>query len=102
MTDISEDCVKKTIIIDNENYYLVVGKSFVMATVPRENDPMMSATRMAVETLRFFGRFKGWGIFNERIFFGIFETTLNQTAVVKMQRVPATKQAPEIKLRILD
>ncbi len=32
-------------------YYLLVGDDFAMVTVPRENDPMMSTTRMIAETI---------------------------------------------------
>ena len=46
-----EDCTKKTVIIEKENYYLLVGDDFAMVTVPRENDPMMSKTRMIAETI---------------------------------------------------
>ena len=46
-----EDCTKKTVIIEKENYYLLVGDDFAMVTVPRENDPMMSTTRMIAETI---------------------------------------------------
>jgi hypothetical protein len=46
-----EDCTKKTVIIEGENYYLLVGDDFAMVTVPRENDPMMSTTRMIAETI---------------------------------------------------
>jgi len=46
-----DDCTRRIKNIDGENYYLIVGDEFVMATVPRENDPEMSKTRMIVETL---------------------------------------------------
>jgi len=46
-----EDCTKKTVIIEKENYYLLVGDDFAMVTVTRENDPMMSTTRMIAETI---------------------------------------------------
>ena len=46
-----EDCTKKTVIIEKENYYLLVGDDFAMVTVPRENDPMMSTTRMIAEII---------------------------------------------------
>ena len=47
----SEDCTRAMIRIDDENYYLVVGDAFVMCTVPRENDPAMSQSRIMVETI---------------------------------------------------
>lgn len=34
-----ERCIRKRIKIDNENYYLIVGKDFIHATCPRENAP---------------------------------------------------------------
>lgn len=46
-----EDCTRKAIEIDGENYYIVVGDVFVIPTVPRENDPLMTGTRKIVETL---------------------------------------------------
>ncbi len=45
-----EDCIKDTLVIGGENYYITLGDAFVMCTVPRENDPAMSNIRMAVET----------------------------------------------------
>lgn len=46
-----DKCTKRTVVINNENYYLVVGDKFVQVTVPRENDPVMSETRQIAETL---------------------------------------------------
>ena len=46
-----EDCIKKTVKINDENFYLTVGNNFAHVTVPRENDPFMSDTRMIAETL---------------------------------------------------
>ena len=46
-----DKCTKRTVVINNENYYLVVGDKFVHVTVPRENDPFMSETRQIAETL---------------------------------------------------
>ena len=46
-----DDCTKRTVIINGENYYLVVGDKFVQVTVPRENDPARSETRQIAETL---------------------------------------------------
>jgi hypothetical protein len=37
--------------IGGERYYVVVGETFVLATVPRENDPAMSAVRGIVEDI---------------------------------------------------
>lgn len=51
-TDIAgEDSTKGTVQIDNENYYITVGKTFAVATVPRENDVSMNKTRVLVETI---------------------------------------------------
>jgi len=46
-----EICVKKRVQIDNENFYVTVGKTFATCTVPRENDPMMTQTRRIAETI---------------------------------------------------
>ncbi len=46
-----EDCVRRRVEIEGEYYYLLIGDNFLMATVPRENDPQQSATRKIVETL---------------------------------------------------
>lgn len=47
----AENCKKKTVVIDGENFYLAVGKNFAQVTVPRENDPFMTQTRKVAETL---------------------------------------------------
>lgn len=46
-----DDCTRKRVEISGENYYLIVGSDWVMCTVPRENDPVMSETRKTVELL---------------------------------------------------
>jgi len=46
-----DDCIRKAVKIFDENYYLTIGRVFVTATVPRENDPAMSKEREVVETL---------------------------------------------------
>jgi len=46
-----QDGVKRTLKIEDENFYLVVGETFAQVTVPRENDPLMSKTRMIAETI---------------------------------------------------
>jgi hypothetical protein len=46
-----EDCTRTTVKTDDGNFYLVVGDDFVIGTVPRENDPLMSKTRNIVETI---------------------------------------------------
>jgi hypothetical protein len=35
----SDDCKRHKVIIDDENYYLIVGKTFVEITCPFENRP---------------------------------------------------------------
>ena len=46
-----EDCIRTAVKTDDGNLYLVVGDDFVIGTVPRENDPLMSKTRKIVETI---------------------------------------------------
>ncbi len=46
-----EGCTRTTIKTDDGNLYLVIGDDFVIGTVPRENDPLMSKTRNIVETI---------------------------------------------------
>lgn len=46
-----KDCTRTTIKTDDGNFYLVVSDDFVIGTVPRENDPLMSKTRNIVETI---------------------------------------------------
>ena len=46
-----EDCTRTSVKTDDGNFYLVVGDDFVIGTVPRENDPLMSKTRNTVETI---------------------------------------------------
>lgn len=49
--DIDTQCKRKRVEIAGENYYLIVGKDWVQATVPRENAPENNDTRVVVETL---------------------------------------------------
>jgi|WetSurMetagenome_2_1015567.scaffolds.fasta_scaffold432201_3 hypothetical protein len=51
MNDQPENCTRKRITINGENYYLVVGRNFVMATIPAENRPDRLNERQIVETL---------------------------------------------------
>lgn len=44
-----EDCVRKKITINSENFYLVIGKTFLAVTVPRENRPEQSELRNVLE-----------------------------------------------------
>lgn len=46
-----EKCIRKRITINDENYYLVVGKDFVMATVPHQNRPDRLNERIIVERI---------------------------------------------------
>ena len=46
-----ERCIRKRISINGENYYLVVGTSFVLTTIPAENRPERLKERQIVETL---------------------------------------------------
>jgi len=45
------NCTRRRVEISGENYYILVGNDFVMGTVPRENDPIMSETRKIVELI---------------------------------------------------
>ena len=46
-----ELCKRKVIEIKNENFYLIVGKNFIDATIAHENRPENLELRMIVETL---------------------------------------------------
>jgi hypothetical protein len=46
-----EDCIRRKITIEGENYYLMIGKTFLQATVPRENAPQQSQIRNIVEQI---------------------------------------------------
>jgi hypothetical protein len=48
---LGDDCVKKIVRIQGENYYLTVGSNFVHITIPRENDPNSTREREAMEVL---------------------------------------------------
>lgn len=47
----SEPCVRKRIVVGGENYYLIMGKNFVQATVPYENRPDRLQERAIVEAI---------------------------------------------------
>ena len=50
--DINEEtCVRRKIVIDGENYYLIIGKDFVMATTPHENRPENEKMRKVVDMI---------------------------------------------------
>lgn len=44
-----DDCIRKKVVIADENWYLIVGKTFVLPTCPRENDPAMTTTRSLID-----------------------------------------------------
>jgi hypothetical protein len=46
-----EECVRKCVEINGENYYILVGKTFVSATVPFENRPERMEERRIVESI---------------------------------------------------
>ena len=46
-----DDCTRQMIEIGGEKIYIIVGDTFVQATVPRENSPEMSTTRDIVEAI---------------------------------------------------
>jgi hypothetical protein len=46
-----ESCTRQVITIGGENYYIVVGSTFVMAVCPRENSPAMTQTRAIVNDI---------------------------------------------------
>ncbi|HBA73458.1 MAG TPA: hypothetical protein DCZ63_15085 [Geobacter sp.] len=50
-SDVPAACTRTLVKILGENWYLVVGETFVMVTGPRENDPAMSEKRIIAEEL---------------------------------------------------
>ena len=46
-----QDCIRRVVEIEGENYYLLVGDHFAEVTVPRENDPTQTRERIVAETL---------------------------------------------------
>lgn len=46
-----EPCIRKKRLIDGENYYIVIGETFLDVTVPRENKPEQSKVRNALEEI---------------------------------------------------
>lgn len=44
-------CTRHKVVIDGENFYLVVGENFCHATTPYENRPENEKTRRVVDTL---------------------------------------------------
>ena len=46
-----KNCIRKVVVINNENYYLTVGEYFVHITCPRENAPDMTNERWVIENL---------------------------------------------------
>lgn len=46
-----QPCTRRRVVIGNENFYLLVGADFVMATIPHENRPDNMPLREIVEKL---------------------------------------------------
>ena len=46
-----DNCTRTMVTMEGEHWYLTIGDDFVIATIPRENDPAMAKTREIVETL---------------------------------------------------
>ena len=52
MSEIEEQtCVRRRVEIGGENFYVIVGKDFVQATIPHENRPDNMQLREVVEVL---------------------------------------------------
>ena len=46
-----EDAVRRKVVIDGENFYLVIGKNFAHGTTPYENRPENEKVRRIVDTI---------------------------------------------------
>jgi len=46
-----DECKRVCVTLNKENYYFAIGADFIHGTVPRENDPFMSAERKLIEQL---------------------------------------------------
>ena len=46
-----EDCIRKMIEIDGENFYIMIGKNFVDTTVPFENRPDRMKLRQMLDSI---------------------------------------------------
>ena len=46
-----EPCIRRKIIIENENFYFVIGPNFVHATTPYENRPENEKLRRIVDAI---------------------------------------------------
>jgi len=46
-----EDAIRKCIKIDNENFYITVGKKFVTITIPHENRKEHEKLRQTVDSI---------------------------------------------------
>ena len=44
-------CVRKRISIEGEHFYLIIGRTFLDVTVPRENAPDQSKVRAILEQI---------------------------------------------------
>lgn len=45
------NCIRSKAVIDNENFYVTIGKTFVSATIPTENTEDRRTLRLIVDTL---------------------------------------------------
>jgi hypothetical protein len=48
---IGDDCKRRQITIDDEHFYLIIGRDFVHATVPHENRLENQKLRQLVDTI---------------------------------------------------
>ncbi len=46
-----EDCIRYSTVIDGENFYFIIGKKFVSATVPDENKRETQKLRQIVNKI---------------------------------------------------
>jgi hypothetical protein len=46
-----EACIRRKIVLDEENFYLLIGKNFVLATTPFENRPENEKLRRIVDAI---------------------------------------------------
>jgi len=46
-----EACIRRKVVIDDENFYFVIGPNFVHATTPHENRPENEKLRRIVDAI---------------------------------------------------
>jgi len=46
-----EPCIRRKVVIDDENFYFVIGPNFVHATTPHENRPENEKLRRIVDAI---------------------------------------------------